>query len=100
MAELPTLLFGAIVWASAMWTIGPMKLRGPLEKAQYTGETRRWNFERYVSLHKKQHQLLGDLKELGHTSLDLRSKVRHLLNGNQDRQTGFSQVTDTGLSFT
>ena len=52
-----------------------------LERAQYSGEKRRWNFERYVSLHKRQHQILEDLKQLGHAGIDPRSKVRHLLNG-------------------
>jgi hypothetical protein len=52
-----------------------------LQTVSYSGETRRWNFERYVRMHVDQHSILDGLKKHGHTGLDERSKVRHLLTG-------------------
>jgi hypothetical protein len=52
-----------------------------LQSTSYTGEKRRWNFEKYVRLHIDQHSILEGLKEHGYAGLDERSKVRHLLAG-------------------
>ena len=47
----------------------------------YSGEKRRWNFEKYVKLQKDQHTILEGLMEHGYAGIDNRSKVRHLLDG-------------------
>ena len=52
-----------------------------LATANYVGEKRRWNFEKYVSLHKDQHTVLKGLMEYGYVGIDERSKVRHLIDG-------------------
>jgi hypothetical protein len=52
-----------------------------LETTSYAGEKRRWNFEKFVSMHKKQHTVLENLTEQGYSGIDDRSKVRHLLAG-------------------
>ena len=52
-----------------------------IELAQYSGENKRWNFDKYVRVHLDQHQILTDLKEHGYSGIDERSKVRHLLKG-------------------
>lgn len=52
-----------------------------LQNTTYTGEQRRWNFERYVNLHKQQHSILNGLKDHGHAGLDGGSMVRHLMHG-------------------
>ena len=47
----------------------------------YTGECRRWTFEKYVMLHKDQHSILEGLTKHGYAGIDKRSKVRYLLDG-------------------
>jgi len=54
-----------------------------LAAATYKGETRRWDFERYVNVQKQQHTILEGLTAHGYAGIDERSKVRHLLNGIQ-----------------
>ena len=52
-----------------------------LQNTSYTGEKRRWNFEKYVTVHVNQHAILEGLKQHGYAGIDERSKVRHLLAG-------------------
>jgi hypothetical protein len=52
-----------------------------LRSNPYTGEKRRWNFEKYVKLQKDQHIILEGLIEHGYSGIDNRSKVRLLLDG-------------------
>jgi hypothetical protein len=52
-----------------------------LQNTFYTGERRRFNFEKYVQIHKDCHTALEGLEEFGFPRLDDRTKVRHLLNG-------------------
>jgi hypothetical protein len=52
-----------------------------LANTTYTGEKRRWNFEKYVKLHVDQHAILESLVTHGYAGIDERSKVRHLMNG-------------------
>ena len=52
-----------------------------LQNTTYTGEARRWNFEKYVKTHVDQHQTLTDLTRHGCAGIDPRSKVRYLLDG-------------------
>ena len=53
-----------------------------IQRTSYTHETKRWNFESYVSVHKEQHQILQQLKDdHGYKGLDEGTKVRHLLAG-------------------
>lgn len=52
-----------------------------LQTTTYTGEKRRWNFEKYVKVMIDQHAVLKGLTEHGYAGIDDRSKVRHLLAG-------------------
>lgn len=52
-----------------------------LRNTAYSGEKRRWNFEKYVKVHIDQHAILQGLVEHGYSGVDERSKVRHLLHG-------------------
>jgi hypothetical protein len=52
-----------------------------LQSTVYNGEQRRWDFERYVNVHKQQHSVLEGLVEHGYAGIDPRSKVRYLLEG-------------------
>ena len=52
-----------------------------LINATYRGEGRRWDFERYATLHKEQHTILEGLKEYGYAGMNEGSKTRHLLAG-------------------
>ena len=52
-----------------------------LDKTIYTGEKKRWNFERYVRTHVEQHTILEGLTEFGYAGIDERSKVRRLVDG-------------------
>ena len=47
----------------------------------YSGERKRFNFERYVKIQKDQHHILEGIKEHGHVGIDPRSQVRHLTEG-------------------
>lgn len=52
-----------------------------LQSASYTGEGRRWTFEKFVRLQVEQHHILENLVQFGYAGIDNRSKVRHLLDG-------------------
>lgn len=53
-----------------------------LTSTVYNGEQqRRWDFERYVNVHKSQHSIMEGLVEHGYNGIDPRSKVRYLLDG-------------------
>ena len=52
-----------------------------LINATYGGEGRHWDFERYATLHNKQHSILEGLKEDGYVGMDEGSKTRCLLTG-------------------
>jgi hypothetical protein len=52
-----------------------------LKSTVYHGEQRRWDFQRYVNVHKQQHSVLEGLVEHGYAGIDPRSKVRYLLDG-------------------
>ena len=57
------------------------KAERKLRNVAYTGEKRRFNFERFVKIHVDQHAILEGLVEHGYSGIDARSKVRHLLDG-------------------
>ncbi|KAI2505609.1 hypothetical protein MHU86_8851 [Fragilaria crotonensis] len=46
-----------------------------LKSTVYHGEQCRWDFERYVNVHKQQHSVLEGLVEHGYAGIDPRSKV-------------------------
>jgi hypothetical protein len=52
-----------------------------LSTVTYNGEGRRWNFEKYVTVQKKHHQILEGLTDFGYAGIDDRTKVRYLLDG-------------------
>ena len=47
----------------------------------YNGEQCRWDFEKYINLHKSQHSIMEGLVEHRYTGINPRSKVRYLLDG-------------------
>ena len=57
------------------------KAENKLKNTTYTGEQRRWNFEKYVKIHVDQHDILEGLTRHGYAGIDPRSKVRFLLDG-------------------
>ena len=52
-----------------------------LQTNSYTGETRKWNFEKYVQVHVDQHAILNGLREHGYSGIDKRTMVRYLTAG-------------------
>ena len=52
-----------------------------LELAVWSGDTKRYTFDDYVSIHLNHHSILSDLNYHGYAGIDERSKVRHLLKG-------------------
>jgi len=52
-----------------------------LTTLSYTGEGRRWNFEKYIKAHVDQHIILDGLRPFGYAGIDTRSKIRHMMNG-------------------
>ena len=58
-----------------------------LQNFRYQGEKRGWNFEKYVSSHVEQHQILENQERRGlHPGINERSKVQHLLKGIQSQE--------------
>ena len=49
--------------------------------ATYRGESGRWDFEKYVTLHLTAHEHLESLVRYGYKMMDEGTKVRHLLKG-------------------
>ena len=49
-----------------------------LQTTCYCGKTKRWNFDKYATLHKEQHHVLEGLKMHGYKGIDDRLKVRNL----------------------
>ncbi len=55
-----------------------------LTSTKYYGKKRRWNFEKYASVHVEQHGILEGLASRvppAHVGIDERAKVRYLLDG-------------------
>ena len=52
-----------------------------LKTTVYSGEQRRWDFERYINVHKSQHSIMEGLVEHRYNGIDPRSKVCYLLDG-------------------
>eukprot|EP00978_Attheya_sp_CCMP212_P004010 scaffold8551_cov59-Attheya_sp.AAC.5 len=53
-----------------------------LDSTTYVGEKRRWNFEKFVSVHKKQHTILANLEADGtHNGINGLTQVRLLNQG-------------------
>ena len=52
-----------------------------LKDRSYSGEKRRWNFEKYVKTHVDQHAILTGIVEHGYSGIDDRFKVQHLMSG-------------------
>jgi hypothetical protein len=52
-----------------------------LKSTVYNGEQRRWDFEKYINLHKSQHSIMEGLVEHRYTGINPHSKVRYLLDG-------------------
>jgi hypothetical protein len=57
------------------------KLEAEFDSLSYSSETRRWNFEKYVSKHVELYHTAQDLVAYGYAGIDNTSRVRKLLNG-------------------
>ena len=55
--------------------------REKIQNLTYTGEKRRFNFEKHVTAHVNQHIILTNLVEHGYSRINKQSKVRHLHDG-------------------
>ena len=52
-----------------------------LASTTYTGEKKRWNFDKYVQVHIAQHSILSGLEQHGYKRIDDCSRVRLLMAG-------------------
>jgi hypothetical protein len=52
-----------------------------LNMTTYTGEAWHWKFEKYATLHKKQHGILEGLVEHGYKGINEGTKVSLLMDG-------------------
>ena len=52
-----------------------------LKDISYSGEKRRWNFEKYVKTYVNQNAILTYIFEHGYSGIDDRSKVCHFMSG-------------------
>jgi len=56
-----------------------------IQTTTYSGEKRRWNFEKYVKVHVDNHAILDGLMVHGYAGMDVRSRVRHFIAGIKDK---------------
>jgi hypothetical protein len=54
-------------------------VKDKLKSTVYNGKQRRWDFERYINVHKSQHLIMKGLVKHGYEEIQQRSKVRFLL---------------------
>ena len=52
-----------------------------LASLTYNGESKRWNFDRFIRAHKNEHNMLRSLMPYGYSGIDARSEVRYLNDG-------------------
>jgi hypothetical protein len=77
------------------------KYEAEIRRLRYYGEKRNFNFEKYVTQHRKCHNALRDLEDHGYPGLDKGTKVRLLIDGIQDPKlaaaTAAICMTDTAM---
>ena len=56
-------------------------LEAEFDSLSYTGENRRWNFEKFVNKHVELYNTAQDLVPYGYSGIDSASRVRKVLNG-------------------
>jgi hypothetical protein len=52
-----------------------------LGSVSYTGEGKKWTWEKYVQIHVEQHAVLNRLTDYGYSGIDNVTKVRKLMVG-------------------
>jgi hypothetical protein len=52
-----------------------------LGSVSYTGERKKWTWEKYVQIHAEQHAVLNGLTDYGYSGIDNGTKVRNLMEG-------------------
>ena len=57
------------------------QIEAKLDSLAYTGETRRWNFEKYVNKYVELYNQAQDLISYGYSGIENALRVRKLLNG-------------------
>lgn len=74
--------------AAFNYTLGPNNVDHMASQAEkrlatvtYYGEKKNWNFDKYATEHKRQHNILEGLVKHGYNGIDCRSKVRFLSDG-------------------
>ena len=55
-----------------------------LMNTTYDGEKKRWNLEKYTTVHTEQHHIARGLRRHGYTGIDPRSEVRYFVDGIKD----------------
>ena len=71
-----------------------------LMNTTYHGETRHWNFKRYVTVNQEQHTILEGLMQNGHAGIDECSKTQYLMNSIKTNALDSMKtqiLADTGL---
>jgi len=64
-------------WEKCIFQLEVTLFRCELQ-TNYTGETRKWNFEKYVCVHVYQHTILNGLREHGYTGIDKRTMIKYI----------------------
>ena len=68
-----------------------------LQNAVYHGERKNNTFERYITIQKEQHTILGNLEENGYRGINERSKFWYLIAGIKSSTLNF--VNTTALAY-
>ena len=57
------------------------ELEAEFNNLSYNGETRRWNFEKYVTKHVELYNRVQELEAYGYSGMDVQSRVRKFISG-------------------
>jgi hypothetical protein len=58
-----------------------LEAEAKLGSVSYTGERKKWNWEKYVQIHAEQHAVLNGLTDYGYSSIDNGTNARKLMAG-------------------
>ena len=78
----------AVFFAIHKWFLGPdhvawqaAKAERKLQTSHYDSERKGWYWDKYVSLHKEKHTIMGSLTDYGYSEMDNGTKVCHFFKG-------------------
>ena len=72
--------------ALSMWSGRPQSQNGKLQSYHYDDERKAWDWNKYITLHKEQHDIIESLTDYGYSGMDDGTKVCPFLQGNKNTE--------------